>query len=166
MDIPVDVMMPPWGGKELIDILVDRNVNGFALNLEVLEEIKRNDYSPSKGRFGTKGYRDVIEHAVDRLGKGKVRSLLILGLENPESTLMGVEFLARAGCDPVLSPFRPAKGTPLGHIKPPDETTIMMIHNRAVELCESYGVKLGPRCIPCQHNTLTLPDGSNGYFYS
>ena len=33
-------------------------------------------------------------------------------------------------------------------------------------IVERYGVKLGPRCIPCQHNTLTFPDDSGAYYYS
>ena len=38
-------------------------------------------------------------------------------------------------------------------------------YERAIEIVEGFGVKLGPRCIPCQHNTLTFPDGSEAYKY-
>ncbi len=36
---------------------------------------------------------------------------------------------------------------------------------RALDVVERHGVKLGPRCIACQHNTLTFPDASGAYHY-
>jgi hypothetical protein len=34
-----------------------------------------------------------------------------------------------------------------------------------LEICAKAGasIKPGPRCIPCQHNTVTFPDGTDFY---
>ena len=80
-------------------------------------------------------------------------------------TLDGVRFLAELGCDPVLSPFRPAKGTDLANEAPPSAAFMEEAYLAAREIATAHGVELGPRCIPCQHNTITFPEG-DAYYYS
>ena len=87
----------------------------------------------------------------------------MVGLEPIEDTLRGVDALAQRGCEPVLSPFRPSPDTPLGDVSPPGEAELVEVYERSVEVAGRHGVKLGPRCIPCQHNTLSFPDDS-GYY--
>lgn len=164
--VPVDVMMTPRADLSFVDALVDAGVHGFAINLEVYGEGPSRSYAPQKAKLGHGIFGAAIARAVERTGgRGRVRSLLIAGLEPASSTLEGVEFLARLGCDPALSPFRPARGTALSHLPPPTAGFLDDLYARARDVAESYGVKLGPRCIPCQHNTLTFPDGA-GYHFS
>ncbi|KAF0106816.1 MAG: putative Radical SAM domain protein [Anaerolineaceae bacterium] len=164
--LPVDIMLAPRKDN-IIDKLVDWGANGFSINLEVYDEEISSRVTPQKHRIGLELFAKFIEHAVKRIGtNGKVRSLILVGLEPEEKTLQGVEFLARLGCDPVLSPFRPAPGTPLAGLQPPEPGLLEHVYLRSREIVERYGVKLGPRCIPCQHNTLTLPDGSSAYYFS
>jgi hypothetical protein len=92
--------------------------------------------------------------------------LIIVGLEEPETTLGGVELIASLGADPVLSPFRPAQGTALERQEPPSPASLERVYFEALDIAERYGVKLGPRCIPCQHNTITFPDDSGSYYFS
>src|SRR5262249_22894405 len=94
-------------------------------------------------------------------GPGRIRSLLMVGLESMEATLAGVEFLALRGCQPVLSPFRPAPGTRLEKMPPPRTEFLVEVYLRAREIGDRRGVNLGPDCLPCQHNTLTFPDDAN-----
>jgi hypothetical protein len=108
-----------------------------------------------------------IELAIEHMGPGRVRSLLLVGLEPAEDTLRGVEALAQRGCEPVLSPFRPDPSTPLGkgrnRIPPPNQQTITEVFLRATDIAAKHGMRLGPRCVPCMHNTITLPDDSGFY---
>jgi pyruvate-formate lyase-activating enzyme len=165
-DIAVDVMMWPRPDN-IIDRLADWGVYGYALNIEVFDEEIARQLIPQKRRLGISVYAEGIERALQRTGgNGRVRSLIIVGLEPPEKTLQGVEFLARLGCDPTLSPFRPGRGTILEHVRPPSPELLERVYLESSEIVERYGVKLGPRCIPCQHNTLTFPDDSGKYFFS
>ncbi len=61
----------------------------------------------SKAKASRELYLDFIAGASEEFGLGKVRSLMLVGLEPVEDTLRGVEELAKRGCDPILSPFRP-----------------------------------------------------------
>jgi hypothetical protein len=164
--IPVDVMMAPRNDG-IVDRLANWGLFGYSINLELYSRESITQYAPQKKHIGIDEYKKFIERAVQNIGSnGRVRSLLIIGLEPLESTLEGVEFLARMGCDPVLSPFRPAKGTSLAKIPPLSQEKMEYIYLKSKEIAERFGVKLGPRCIPCQHNTLTFPDGSDAYYYS
>jgi len=166
-EMPVDVMMAPRRDTEFIERLSDWGVYGFAINLELYDDKMARQIAPQKRGLGRQKFGETIERAVECTGgRGRVRSLLLIGLEPEEQTLKGVEFLARLGCDPVLSPFRPAPGTPLANHPTPSYELLESLYLKSVEITERYGVKLGPRCIPCTHNTLTFDDRCGAYYFS
>jgi len=164
-DIPVDIMMTPRPDVTVIDHLVDWGIHGFSLNVEVFNPGVAAKVIPQKARLGHEVWERSIQRAVGLTGgRGRVRSLLVVGLESTAQTLQGVEFLARLGCDPVLSPFRPTRGIKLSDVPPPTPGYLREVYQTSEEISHRYGVKLGPRCIPCQNNTLTFPDGTSAYY--
>jgi hypothetical protein len=163
--VAVDVMMVPSPGLLDVAHLDVIGIHGIAINLELYNEDAARRLMAGKARLGRQYYLDFIEDAVARLGPGRVRSLLLVGLESLDDTLAGVEALAERGCEPVLSPFRPDPATPLRSHRPPTADLLWEVHERSIEIVERRRVKLGPRCIPCMHNTLTFPDDS-GYYVS
>jgi aspartate carbamoyltransferase len=162
-DLDVDIMMMPNPGLLHVDRLDRAGIKGFAVNLEIYNESAARRIMPAKVRLGLKHYLDFIENAAQRLGPGRVRSLLLVGLEDISDTIKGVTALAGRGCEPVLSPFRPDPATPLRDHQPPSAEFLGEVYQRSLAIVQRYGVKLGPSCIPCMHNTLTFPDGSAEY---
>lgn len=163
-DTPVDIMMMPVDGLLDLDELGRLGVNQLSINIEMFNEELARKVMPAKARAGIQSYLDFIEGAVQQLGPGSVRSLILVGIEPEEDTLRGVEALAARGAEPVLSPFRPDPKTPMAGHAPPTVEQLRRVYLRSVEVAARYGVKLGPRCIPCMHNTLTFPDDSGHYF--
>lgn len=164
--LPADVMLMPRSDNGIVERLHAWGAHGLSINLEVYDETLASELVPQKDRRGREGYADMWDRAVSIFGAGRVRSLLIVGLEPEESVLEGVEFIASHGVDPVLSPFRPAPGTRLADVRPPSAESMQRLHESSEEIARRYGVKLGPRCIPCQHNTIAFPDGTDAYVYS
>ena len=162
-DIAVDIMMAPVPGLLAIDELGRLGVNQLSINIELFNIEFARRYMPDKAEIGIEGYLDFIEKAVERLGKGRVRSLLLVGIEPVEDTLAAVEALSERGCEPVLSPFRPSPSTPMRDREPPGLDLLCMVYEKSLEIAQKKDIKLGPRCIPCMHNTLTFPDGSDFY---
>ena len=162
-DVDVDVMMIPVPGLLDPQTLLDFGVNELAINLELYNEEYSRRCMTGKWKIGRDSILDFIGKVVDKFGSKRVRSLLLVGLEPVEDTLRGVEALAQRGCEPVLSPFRPDPATPLRHLRPPGAEVLAEVYERSAELTSRLGVRLGPKCIPCQHNTLTFPDDS-GYY--
>ncbi len=166
--MPVDVMMPPRKDFGYPAWLRSVGVNMVSINLEIYDWERARRITPNKTRmFGREHYLAYIEEAVKAFGVGFVQSLIVFGetIETTSSTLKGVEELAKRGCLPVLSPFRPDPKTPLGNKPPASIEEMRRVYFEALEICEKSGtgVKPGPRCIPCQHNTVAFPDGSDFY---
>jgi hypothetical protein len=163
--IEVDVMMVPMPGLLDLEALKATGIHGLSINLEMFNDEGAKGIMPAKAKLGKRYWFNFIERAVTVFGLGRVRSLILVGLESKEDTLRGIEALAQVGCDPVLSPFRPDLHTPLRKTSPPTIEQLIEVYERSVEIVEHHGGKLGPRCIPCQHNTLTFPDDSGKYHY-
>ncbi|MFX1521176.1 MAG: radical SAM protein [Promethearchaeota archaeon] len=160
--VPIDIMMLPI--NEVLDLsaLQLAGLHGLSINLELYNDSARKELMPEKNTIHKNKWLSFIEKAVEVFGSN-VRSALIVGLEPIEDTIQGVRALAERGCSPVLSPFRPDPTTPLSDLTPPSANLLADVYQKAIEVLASYDVKLGPKCIPCQHNTLTFPDGSDYY---
>lgn len=166
--LPTDIMMSPReGGNDHIKRFAGAGASGFSLNVEIFGDRWASEIMPLKHRRSSPFAESAIRTAVEAVGShGRVRSLIIVGLDEPSDTLAAVRFLADLGCEPVLSPFRPARHTRLARWEPPNETLLLDIHQAAAEIVATAGLRLGPRCIPCQHNTLAIPDKSGDYQYT
>jgi Radical SAM superfamily len=168
-DVDVDIMMVPAYGVLDVAELADLGVRELSINLEVFNQGLARDLMRQKFNLGLDFYLDFIADATERLGPGRVRSMLMVGLEPLEDTLAGVRAVAERGGVPVLSPFRPDPATPLSAARPPSRRHLEEAYRRAEEIVAELGVALGPDCPPCSHNTLNFPgvgEGAIGYRYA
>lgn len=157
-DRVVDIMMVPVDGLFDLPSLDALGLNQISVNLEIFDLDVAAKVMRHKYRQGRSYYLDFLADAVDVLGPGRVRSMLMVGIEPVESTLAGVRALLDRGCVPVLSPFVPDASTPMAGCEAPSARVTLDVFLRATEMAEEYGVSLGPDCVPCMHNTLTLPE--------
>jgi len=153
----VDIMMVPV--PDLFDLphLDSLGLNQISINLEIFDEDVAAQVMRHKHRQGRQWYLDFIAVAADTLGTGRVRSMFMVGLESMDSTLAGVRAVLERGGVPVLSPFLPDPVTPMAGIPTPTAEFSLEAFLRASDVAEEFGVSLGPDCLPCMHNTLTLP---------
>ncbi|MEJ7783380.1 MAG: radical SAM protein [Solirubrobacteraceae bacterium] len=155
-----DIMMSARAdGPAFVEQMAAEGCDGFSLNVEAFSEEGATRHLPLKHKLARPHLEAMVRHAVAIYGRGsgKVRSLIIPGLEKSEQTLEGVEWLASLGCHPVISPFRPARNTKL-HAAPtvaPDVLRVVLEESRRI--VRRHGVTLGPRCVACQHNILSFP---------
>ena len=161
--VPFDIMMSVReDDADFMRRMVDAGVHGFSLNIEAAREMVGQPgevrFLPGKARRTGPWYEEALLAAIEATGgNGRVRALIILGLEPAEDALAGIRWLAERGCDPVLSPFRPARETKLAAMAPPSRDMLAEVLVEARAIVREHGVQLGPRCVPCQHNTLTFP---------
>src|ERR1700722_1007891 len=157
----VDIMMVPLPGLLDLPLLDKLGVNEISINIEVFSEASAKQVMRNKYNQGLGYYLGFIEQAAEVLGPGRVRSMLMVGLEPMEMTLAGVAAIAERGGVPVLSPFRPDPATPLRDRKPPAAAELEETYLRAVDAAAAVGALLGPECPPCTHNTLSFAPGPN-----
>jgi hypothetical protein len=162
---PVDIMMVPLPGLFDLPLLDKLGLNEISINIEVFSETHAKQVMRNKYNQGLAFYLDFIEQAAEALGTGRVRSMLMVGLEPMEMTLAGVAAIAERGGVPVLSPFRPDPATPLRDCKPSSAAELEQTYLRAVEVAARSGAVLGPACPPCTHNTLSFVAPGSPYRY-
>jgi hypothetical protein len=161
--IPVDIMMVPLPGLLDLRLLDKLGLNEISINIEVFSEAHAKEFMRHKYNQGLDFYLGFIEEAAETLGPGRVRSMLMVGLEPMETTLAGVAAIAERGGVPVLSPFRPDPVTPLRDRKPSDAAELEQTYLRAVDVVAGRGAVLGPDCPPCTHNTLSFVTPGSAY---
>jgi hypothetical protein len=161
-DVPVDIMMVPR--DDLMDpVWLDEiGVGELSVNLEIYNLELAGKLMRQKAKQGREHYLDYLEKAAGTLGSYRVRSMLMVGLEPVEDTLAGVDAIAARGAVPVLSPFRPDPKTPLRDLQPTGSDRLEEIYLRARDITMGHDVPLGPSCIPCSHNTVTLASSGSG----
>lgn len=154
----VDIMMYPFPDLLNFIDLHDLGCNELSLNMEIYDENLSNYFMPKKSSVSRKKLLDVLESAVNIFGVGKIRSMLLIGLESTDSTLSGVDELLKRGCEPVLSPFIQNDTIQLNGFSSPTYDFLLEVYEKSQELSEKYNIPLGPKCVLCQHNTLTFSE--------
>ncbi len=97
-------------------------------NLEIFDEELFEAICPGRARFiGRKRYIEALRYASSIFPNGTVASHLIVGLEPPGSTCMGIDFLTEMGVVPILPIYRPRPGGAL-RIEPLNAEVIIPIY--------------------------------------
>jgi len=156
MDIYLMSIPPP---SNILFKLYEAGVTEIGFNLELFDREIAMDIMPAKGLIPIEEYFHALEEAVKIWGKyGAVRSLLMVGIEPIHETLKGVEELCKRGVMPILSIFRPMPNTPMQKMIPLNFNDVYDLWVQASNICKYYDLILGPKCIPCQNNTLSFPN--------
>jgi len=156
-DKKIYVMTIPFD-KDAINEMVADGMDELACNIEIFNEKLAVKYMPGKGSISREKYFDVLTYAAEILpNKGDVRCALIAGLEPHDSLLTGIKRLVENNIEPIISIFRPLPETPLADFVPPPMIYLYKLYNEVEKLCEKHGLRLGPSCVNCQNNTLSLP---------
>lgn len=156
---PIYVMCVPPRDLGVLKLWKDAGVTEIAMNLEIWDRALARAWMPGKGAVPRERYLEALRRAAEIWGNtGAVRSAFVVGLEPKDSLLTGVEAVCQAGAAPILSVFRPIPGTPGEHVTPPNNEQLLSIYRSAVSVCQKYGLAPGPSCVPCQNNTLSMPE--------
>lgn len=153
------VMCLPPKDISVIKELYDAGATEIAFNIEIFDRSLAVEIMPGKGWLSLNQYMEALKEGVAVLGKsGDVRSIVLVGLENDETFFQGVDLLAKNYVQPILSVFRPLPETKMFDSIPPSNQYLIDVYNKAEKICAKYGVTLGPSCVQCQNNTLSLPE--------
>lgn len=155
---PIYLMSLPPKDLSVLEQYYQSGITEIGFNIELFDEKNAIKYMPGKGEISRDYYFEALEKATQYWGiNGKVRSLIILGLEREDTLLKGIQQLCSIGVMPILSVFRPIPGTAMENIVPPSNSYLRHIYYVGTKICAEYGFHLGPDCPACQNNTLSMP---------
>jgi radical SAM superfamily enzyme YgiQ (UPF0313 family) len=164
--LSVYVMIAPPTDLEDIDRLRDCGVDELGMNIEFFSDDALQRYVPGKSRhIGRAHHFRALDRAVKLFGPVNARSIMVVGLEPPEQTIAGAEYLASMGVMPILSPFRPLEGAELAGATGFSPSQLVDIYYEVAARCRRHGLAPGPTCIPCQNNTLASPQDLGMRYY-
>lgn len=157
---PIYLMCLPPKDLSYLDECQRAGIDEVAFNIEIFDRNIARRLMPGKGAIPLAQYMAALEHAVMLWGNtGKVRSILVAGLEPMDSLMAGVKTLCSLGVAPILSAFRPLEGTRLSHAIPPSNEWLIEAYTQAQRICTDSSLSLGPDCLACQNNVLAFPPG-------
>lgn len=156
-DKPIYLMSLPPKNTETLEKLKKSGITEVAFNIEIYDRSLAQKYMPGKGCIPLSQYLNAFKSAVKLWGSGgNVRTIFIVGLESKHSLLEGIEAVCKIGVSPILSLFKPIENTELSNLLPPPDEEILEIINRTSEICDKYGLEIGPACRFCEDNTLKI----------
>lgn len=155
-NVPVAVEISPPDDLNILYKLHDAGATAIEMNVEIWDEKIRNMMMPGKSKIKREYYIEAWKKAVEIFGEGNVGSGIIIGLENPFSSLEGIKAMVDAGCLPSILPFKPTEGAVLEKFKNCYPQEILKVTKEAAKLMKKKGLDPvdGAGCIGCGACTL------------
>lgn len=157
-DKPISLMsvLPP---KDYFPLFKDAGLEEVAFNMEVVDDSLAKSLMPGKRGNPKDAYYSAFSKAIEIFGVENVRSALLVGFDKEDELIKEVCNLASAGVIPCLSAFRALNKSAFASRIPPDNKTLRRIFDTCNEMLEKNGSiihELGPKCILCRNNMLSI----------
>ncbi|MBI1911306.1 MAG: hypothetical protein HYS21_04840 [Deltaproteobacteria bacterium] len=111
-------------------------------NLEIFDPELFEIICPGRASLiGRKRYMESLEYAAKIFPNGTVASHLIVGLEPPGSTCMGIDYLTGIGVVPILPIYRPTSSRAL-RIEPLNAEIILPVYKHLYHAVKKSGVNM------------------------
>ncbi len=131
--------LPP-ASNEWIDRAYAFGVDSILYNLDIFDKELFSVICPGRaGLIGRQRTLDALKYAAGIFANGTVASHLIVGLEPPGSTIMGIDFLTDSGVVPILPIFRPSKDRPLD-VTDLDAEVIIPVYRHLYKTLKKKGI--------------------------
>ena len=154
--IPVSVMTSPWTPFWVLERMKEIGIGELSLNIEFASRHNRELFSPGKSGHNIWKRLEMVTATWSQM---TVRSAILVGLDSLEELRESVKYLLDIGILPVLSPFRPAHGTPMENCAAPSAESLYAAFMETADLAVDAGMFVGPSCNACQHNVMAMPIG-------
>lgn len=133
--------LPPKDNR-YIDETYAIGADSVLYNIEIFDPELFEVICPGRAKLiGRKRYLEALSYAATVFPKGTVASHLIVGLEPPGSTCMGVDHLTGAGVVPILPIYRPAPGKAL-RIEPLTAEIIIPVYKHLYKAVKKSRINL------------------------
>lgn len=139
--LPVHVQFAPPKRLSSMDILKAAGVDTVGIHIESFHPETLRRTAPAKAAIGFDRYTEAWKYAVGLFGANQVSSFLIVGLGEPEeSVILGSEILADLGVFPFIVPLRPIAGSILEQSRPPTPQAMGRIYEAVAPVLKRKGL--------------------------
>lgn len=137
--IPIHVLAHPPNDLKLIHEFKVAGVTTIAFNLEIYDRERFREICPGKDKYyGYDKWWEALDYAKEVFGEYNVFCGLVWGLESPESTMEGIEFILSRGIGFASNVFHADPHSRLGKYPQPSEEDILKMARRESALFLEY----------------------------
>jgi hypothetical protein len=163
--VPISVEIAPPPNINQLKLLDIKEIDNLIVNIEFVDEEIRKIFCPEKSNISLEHYMDFLSHCVDIVGRYRVSSVLIYGIENPTLTVKQSEKLLKIGVIPIIIPFRPYTRTKLKNFITTNPANYLITATKVKKLISEYSVNsrnlVG--CTNCGGCSIELDQVLTGY---
>lgn len=143
-------LVPPHDLNDL-EKLVKLNVGSLIMSIEIWDDERRSALCPGKSYVSKAHYVEAWKKAVSLLGRGRVSSVLLVGLEDDASAIEGIDAMVELGVVPTMIPFRPYRDIPLTGVVAPAPSRYLALSRYNVRALQRahIGPKMQVGCSEC-----------------
>jgi hypothetical protein len=171
--ILVGVQFPPEEDLSVYERARSLGVDHFSFWFECFNQNHLDRFAPAAAaNHRRERSMRALEYCARIMGKGRVSGELIAGIEPVEDTLRSIEYFVGVGALPLISIFRPLRGTEMENLAPPDYAEMLRVFRHVYQSCRAHNLPLGiaPNirlsALPHPEDTLYLePDLQEGRAY-
>jgi hypothetical protein len=157
----VGIQAPPHSDLGRYDRMREAGLNRVSFCFELFDRQCFERVCPGKANtYGLDRYLRAIEYC-SQLGKKGPRTEpwvtngeMIAGLEPPEATIAGIDWLVERGAVPTVCVFRPLRGTDYANVAPPTAEALVPVFRHLFEACARHHLPIG--LAPNVHVSLVL----------
>jgi len=146
----VGVQTPPHHDWQRYNRLMDLGVNRVSFCFELFDQQRFQTVCPGKHRFyGLDHYLKTMDYCANLGAKQRLtepwvtNGEMIAGLEEPESTIAGIDRITSVGAIPTVCVFRPLSGTPMADLMPPKTEAMVPVFKHLFEACVRHNLPIG-----------------------
>jgi Radical SAM superfamily len=125
----------------IIDKYKEAGYRTIATNIEIWDRNIFKAICPGKEQQcgGWEHWVKALEYEVEVFGRGKVRSVIVAGIEPKDSTLEGIEYLASKGVICLASSWNPNPGSALDGHRSPEPAWHIDLHYKTNAIYRKHG---------------------------
>ncbi|WP_440955987.1 radical SAM protein [Methanosarcina sp. Mfa9] len=138
--LSTSVELVPPKCKQFLDDLYYVGCNSIIMNLEIFNKEKRCYICPGKSSIKLEDYIECWKYSVELFGENNVSSVLLVGLEDIEDTLRGIDLMTEIGVIPTVIPFKPYDNCLLNTMAPTSPENYLAISQKAADLLKERGL--------------------------
>jgi hypothetical protein len=138
------VQSPPETDLKLYDQACALGVDHISFYFEFFGGDVLHRYAPNKAEHqGRERLMKALEYCVHLMGKGRVSGELIAGVEPIGDTMRGIDYFAGMGALPLISIFRPLRGTAIENSAAPDCAEMLSVFRHVYWACRAHNLPIG-----------------------
>ena len=140
----VGVQLAPESAFHRYDALIDAGADHLSFCVELLDPGWFAAICPGKARVhGQQLYFDAMAYCAAKMPRGAVSGEIIAGIEPIQTTLDGIDTIARLGAFPTVCIFRPTAGSDMEAWPSPSYQDMRRVMAHMYEACRRHWLPIG-----------------------